>query len=160
RDHAERERWRPLLLLSRDLARAVVVFDRVSQLAQDWSAFRQDSPGHRFGNHYKRMRQQGSRAGAIVRLGLGVLLVVAGIVMLFIPGPGLLVALFGLGLLGGESKKLAGVLDRIEPVMRRWGRAAKRWWTARSMVTQDVLIAAVIVSAGVAAYGAYQWWVA
>jgi Putative transmembrane protein (PGPGW) len=128
-------------------------------IAQEWSAFRHDRPGSRFRNHYDRMRE-GSRALAIVRLVLGVLLVAAGIVMLFIPGPGLLVALFGMGLLGGQSKALAGALDRAEPAMRRAGHRAKTWWDARAMVAQDAMIAAAIVVASGAGYGAYQWFVA
>ncbi|MBA2539786.1 MAG: hypothetical protein H0V17_09145, partial [Deltaproteobacteria bacterium] len=66
-------------------------------MTSEWRSFRDDTPGERFSNHRQRMRRNGTRAGAVARIGLGVLLVAGGILLLFIPGPGLLVALFGLG---------------------------------------------------------------
>jgi hypothetical protein len=129
-------------------------------IAQQWRAFRSDSPGHRFENHYKRMREGGSRAGAILQIALGAILALAGVVLLFVPGPGLLVVLFGLGLLGGQSRALAGVLDRVEPRLRAAGRTLQRWWHARSMIAQDLLIAGAVCLLGAACYGGYCIWLA
>jgi hypothetical protein len=126
-------------------------------MTAEWRAFKDDAPGERFKHHYQRMRQTGTRAGAIARLGLGILLVLAGIVMLFVPGPGILVALFGLGLLGGESKWLASKLDRVEPAMRQGGKQVKRWWLALSRPAKAVLAAAAGLAVGFVIVTAIRW---
>lgn len=103
------------------------------------------------------MRRTGTRAGAVARIGLGVVLLLGGIALLFIPGPGLLVMLFGLGLLGGQSQHLARALDRVEPVMRRIGRRLVGVWKRRSRGVQVALVVVAAAVAGVVAYGALKW---
>jgi UPF0716 family protein affecting phage T7 exclusion len=104
----------------------------MAKLAAEWQAFRADLPGERFRHHYDRS-QQSSRPARIARALVGILLVAIGIVLLFIPGPGLLVALFGLALLSSQSHMLASALDRAEPRVRDFaGRVRarfKRWRT-------------------------------
>jgi hypothetical protein len=85
-------------------------------------------------------------------------LTLGGIALLFIPGPGLLVILFGMGLLGGQSKTLARGLDRVEPPVRRAGRRLVRGFKRRSRVTQVMLVAIAALIAAAAAYGMYAWW--
>jgi hypothetical protein len=119
-------------------------------IAQVWRAFRDDEPGQRFENHYQLMRQEGSRVGAIARLTAGVALVAAGIVMLFVPGPGILVMLFGFGLIGGESKAIASAMDRVEPALREKGRRAKRWWRFATWPARVAVIALAALGAGIA----------
>ena len=121
----------------------------MASIAQEWRTFRGDEPGQRFENHYDRMRQ-GSRVGAIARMGAGVILLLAGIAMLFIPGPGILVMLFGFGLLGGESKTIARAMDRVEPALREKGRRAKRWWRFATWPRRAVVIAIAALAAGIA----------
>jgi hypothetical protein len=127
-------------------------------IASEWRAFREDEPGARFSNHHVRMRRYGTRAGAIARIGLGVLLVAAGIVMLFAPGPGLLVALFGFGLLGGESAWLADRLDRVEPAMRRGGRALVSRWRQLGTAAQVAVVTFAVIAVTAAAYLVWRWW--
>jgi len=127
-------------------------------MASEWRSFRNDAPGERFSNHRERMRRTGTRAGAIARVGLGVLLVAGGIVLLFVPGPGLLVALFGFGLLGGQSGWLADKLDRVEPPMRRGGRVLKRKWKALAVPGKVALIAFAVIIAAAFGYVMYRWW--
>ncbi|MEJ7600606.1 MAG: PGPGW domain-containing protein [Kofleriaceae bacterium] len=100
-------------------------------------------------------RSKAVRFGA---LALGALLVAGGIVLLFIPGPGLLISVFGLGLFAGQWRGLARVLDRAEPPLRRRARAVKRWWKARSRPFQVALITVVVIAVASAAYFAWQWW--
>ncbi len=115
-------------------------------LAEEWHAFRDDSPGQRFCNHRQRMQQRG-KAVRIGALALGGLLFAAGIAMLFLPGPGILFAVFGLALFAGHSGFLASRLDRAEPPMRRRARAIKRKWSALPRPAQAALIA---IAAGLA----------
>ena len=96
-----------------------------SSLTAEWRRFRADSPGVRFYNHYERAKQA-SKAKRIVQLLIGLVLVAAGIVLCFIPGPGLLVMVFGFGLLSSMWGSLARALDRVEIwVRRRLGRGRR-----------------------------------
>jgi uncharacterized membrane protein HdeD (DUF308 family) len=96
-------------------------------LAAEWQRFRADPPGERFCNHYQRA-QDSSKAKRIAQLVGGVLLIAVGIVLCFVPGPGLLVMLFGFALLSTLSRGIARTLDRVELAMRRLGRRLKRRW--------------------------------
>lgn len=102
----------------------------MAKLAAEWHAFRADGPGERFRHHYDRS-QQNSRAARAARTLVGILLVAIGIVLLFIPGPGLLVALFGFALLSSQSHVLARALDGAETRGRRVAERVrariKRW---------------------------------
>ena len=99
----------------------------MAKLAAEWHAFRADSPGERFRHHYERS-QLTSHAARIARALVGIVLVAVGIVLLFIPGPGLLVAFFGFALLSSQSHVLASALDRAEPRVRHFaGRVRARF---------------------------------
>ena len=115
-------------------------------LAEEWHAFRDDAPGERFCNHRQRMQKRG-KAVRIGALAFGGVLFAAGIAMLFLPGPGILFAVFGLALFAGQSGFLAARLDRAEPPMRRRARAIKRRWHALPKPAKAALIA---VAAGLA----------
>lgn len=127
----------------------------LAKLESQWRAFKHDEPGHRFEHQHERMKKQGK--GLLVGAAIvGGLLVAAGIVLLFIPGPGLLVSIFGLALVG----RLARVLDRIEPPVRRAAKRAKRSWARASTPTKVALITITVALANAAASGAYRVWIA
>jgi hypothetical protein len=123
---------------------------------QEWRAFKASPPGARFVAHHHRAQEHSSRAGRIARAALGVVLFAAGLVMLVAPGPGLLFALFGLGLLATMSERLARRLDRLEARLRAGGRALRAWWDRRSLPAQLALAGTatlvVVVAAGYAAW--------
>ncbi len=96
----------------------------MAKLAAEWHSFRADLPGERFRHHYERSQHM-SHAARIARAAIGVLLVAIGIILLFIPGPGLLVGFFGLALLSSQSRALARVLDRVEPRLRAFGHRVR-----------------------------------
>lgn len=129
----------------------------MSALVQEWRQFRNDTPGERFEHHHDRMQKTGSRAGAVARLLAGIVLVTTGIVMLFIPGPGLIALLFGFGLLGGQSKMMARGLDRVEPVMRHTTKQAVRTFEDLSPPTRIALVAVAALLAAGAVYLAWRW---
>jgi hypothetical protein len=98
----------------------------MSALASEWKAFRADTPGERFCHHFERASHT-SRAAKIARLSIGIILIAIGIALLFLPGPGILIGLFGLALLSAQSKRLARGLDRAEVWIRRtWRRIRKK----------------------------------
>lgn len=103
------------------------------------------------------MQQTGSRAGALARLLVGIVLIAAGIAMLFLPGPGLIALLFGFGLVGGQSKTVARALDRVEPAMRHAGRWAARAFEQLATPARIALVAVATLLCAGAAYLAWTW---
>jgi uncharacterized membrane protein YbaN (DUF454 family) len=99
----------------------------LAEVKREWSLFRHDPPGQRFSNHRIRMRLR-PRSHSVVAMVIGFVFMAAGVVMLFIPGPGTLFILFGFALVASHSKRLAALFDRTEPKLRRLGhRIAHRW---------------------------------
>lgn len=99
-----------------------------AMMREAWKAFRGDRPGERFRNHYRRLRESGSATLRVIALLTGAVLIAGGVILLFLPGPGLLFLVFGLALFAGESRTLAGWLDRAEPPVRRRLAAIRRRW--------------------------------
>ena len=88
-------------------------------LAHAWHQFRDAEPGHRFHDEHERVR----RAPRIVRVAVslaGLALIGGGVVLLFIPGPGLLAIALGLALVAGTSRHFAHALDDAEVSWRAW----------------------------------------
>ena len=87
---------------------------------QAWRRLKGDSPGKRF-QHFHEWRQQQRRSplSRIAVIGAGLALVAVGVLMLFIPGPGLLVGALGAACLACESRQLARALDWLEVRGRR-----------------------------------------
>ncbi|MDB4956367.1 MAG: hypothetical protein JWO36_3936 [Myxococcales bacterium] len=113
----------------------------VAQLKQEWRQFLHDPPGRRFQNHRKRMQQR-SKPFSIAMTVIGGVFLFAGVVFLVIPGPGIPVILFGLGLIAGESKRLAMLLDRVEPRLRRAARTARQKWATLPRLAKAGLVIA------------------
>ncbi len=82
--------------------------------------------GTRFRAHYERMKARASLTRALIGIGSGLILLAIGLILLFLPGPGMLVALIGAALIAGESLTVARILDGIEvratALWKRWRR--------------------------------------
>jgi hypothetical protein len=101
----------------------------LERIKREWKAFAAEPPGERFERHYERKRDlEKTLVGRATWILAGVLFVLAGIVMLFTPGPGLLAIGFGLTCLSQESRRVARSCDRAEVRCRR---AWERWRTKR-----------------------------
>ena len=96
------------------LSLEITVFE---SLRDGWRKLVQQEPGLRFEQRYHGCRRPSLPRGTlrrIIMLTIGVMLTVVGILMLVLPGPGLLVMVIGLGILAEESLILARWLDRLE----------------------------------------------
>lgn len=96
--------------------------------AGGWRALWRDPPGERFQRRNRRLRGAGGGRGvlSVVRTGSGALLCVVGLVLMPLPGPGILIVLVGAALMAGESAPVARGLDRAELWLRaRLGRPAR-----------------------------------
>jgi hypothetical protein len=97
----------------------------LANLKHEWQAFKNDDPGERFQNHRKRMKRR-SRAHSIAALIAGIVLLAVGLVLCFIPGPGIPLLVFGLALVATHWRWLAEKLDAAEPRLRARGRRLKQ----------------------------------
>ena len=98
-------------------------------LPADWRELRQGAPGRRFREHHARRRTvHGALVHRLIIAG-GVMLMGLGLLLVFTPGPGLLVFAAGLAMLAAESAAAARVLDALELRLRtalRWLRGELR----------------------------------
>jgi hypothetical protein len=90
-------------------------------LSHAWHQFQHGAPGRRFVEEHERVAHR-SRAVRVGVIFLGSVLIGAGVVMLFIPGPGILAILFGLALIASTWRRLAAWLDLGEVRIRAWRR--------------------------------------
>jgi len=130
------------------MANALAVWKR------EWQQFRHDEPGERFRNHRTRMKKR-SRWHMAVAVVLGIVLLAAGVVLLFIPGPGIPLIIFGVALLGSHSKRLSTLMDRAEPALRRRAHRTLIHWKrlpagAKAGVTLGGLM--LVAAAGLGAW--------
>ncbi|GEP46312.1 PGPGW domain-containing protein [Brevifollis gellanilyticus] len=99
-----------------------------------WHEFLLSRPGRRFQDAHARHLADEQRAHGLQRwllVGLGMLLTLAGIVLLAFPGPGLLVAFCGMGLIAREFLAVARLMDRAELLLRPAFLRVRRWWRGR-----------------------------
>ena len=94
-------------------------------MRQEWRHFVSAEPGARFAGLHARKSAAGRgllRRAAWWLMGLGLML--AGFVMLFTPGPGILTLALGIACIAGESAAFARKCDRAE---MRWRARWSRW---------------------------------
>jgi hypothetical protein len=96
-------------------------------LKRRWRRLKAGQPGARFQRQYRENRE--SRKSVLQRWGsaaAGVGLILVGILLLFIPGPGLVLIAAGGAVLARESQVLARAMDWAEVRGRRLWRRVRR----------------------------------
>lgn len=83
-----------------------------------WKDFFRDRAGERFKHRYERTKNYGPLRRWLTLLGGG-LLVVVGLILMPLPGPGILIAAFGGAVMAGQSLRIARWLDAVEVGVRR-----------------------------------------
>lgn len=122
---------------------------------KSWKEFEKAPPGERFERMYRRRKTSGSPAVRVGLIAAGILLIVGGVVLLAIPGPGLLVIAFGGALLAEQFLFVARASDRLELLLRKLHRGALAFWKkASAAVRAAILASAALVAAG-ASYAVY-----
>ena len=93
------------------------------RLRHQWHTFIHDPPGRRFALRHRRM-SRASRAGgrALVVTLAAALLVLVGVPMLVLPGPGLLCLIVAAALFAERSRWAAQGMDQAELALRRAAR--------------------------------------
>ena len=122
-------------------------------IERSWRTFKEGRPGHRFHDFYEyrqKKREGRSAAWHVVPIALGTILLVGGVAIGWLPGPGGFIAVFGVALLATEFEFLARWLDRAELWVRKAWRVA---WKRRSTPERVAEVAAAAALAAGAAYG-------
>ena len=98
----------------------------IDQAKRNWQAFKRSQPGYHFQERYNRRQQTTSGPfdpKNLLYVAAGILIVVVGVLLAPIPGPGGIIAFVGLALIGSEFLPIARALD--------WGelriRGLVRW---------------------------------
>src|SRR5215207_3144765 len=98
----------------------------IARTKESWRRFKGSEPGHRFQDRYRRRqeREHGWRDPSRLFYVVGGLVLAVGSLLLgVLPGPGMLTFFVGLGMIAGEFRSVARLLDWAEV----WARvAAKR----------------------------------
>lgn len=90
------------------------------RLKQGWQDLKRGRPGCRFQDRHARRRQAArGMAGRCALVCLGLLVLLAGIVLLPLPGPGMLIVAAGAFLVAEGSHTMAKALDSLELRARR-----------------------------------------
>jgi hypothetical protein len=90
-------------------------------LKRQWCELRSAPPGRRFQERYERnrlARVQQSKVRRLVQLAIGVWLIKAGIILCFLPGPGIPLLVLGAAVLAERSLRMARALDWTEMKIR------------------------------------------
>ena len=99
------------------------------RLKHEWQMFVKSPPGRRFIDRYhRRRRHHPTSVGRALSIFLGVVFLIAGIVMLFVPGPGVVALVIGLALLAEQSQLIARFLDWLELKIRPAAHWLKSVW--------------------------------
>jgi uncharacterized protein (TIGR02611 family) len=127
-------------------------------IKQNWHEFRQSEPGHRFQEaHDRRQRKHEGHTDFMkpVLILLGAVLAIGGLVLMPAPGPGMIVVVLGLALIGSVNQTIARLLDKGELRVRALTSWAKQRWKdlpTPGKVVLGVLVAAVLAVGGYMAY--------
>jgi hypothetical protein len=120
----------------------------LAEMKQEWKLFKHDEPGHRFSHHRERMQQR-SKAINAIGLILGIALLVGGVAFCFLPGPGTVLIVFGLALVGARWARMARLMDRTEPKLRHvFHRGKRRWHAMSGKAKLSVMLGLAAVAAG------------
>ena len=88
---------------------------------QNWRRFKAGLPGRRFQQQFRlRQRFRCGAARKALLITAGTLLAAAGVFLLFVPGPGIIILLIGAVLVAQQSSLAARAFDRIEIRLRKF----------------------------------------
>ena len=124
---------------------------------QSWRHFEASKPGHRFQERYRRQESEhGWKDPRRLFYVVGGLVVAVGSLLLgVLPGPGTLIFFVGLGMIAGEFRPIARILDWAEVRARELGRWVGGVWRS-SAAGKASVVAAAAICAAVVLYAAYR----
>lgn len=119
-------------------------------MRHDWRQFADAPPGERFQRRYARRRD--AHHGVVRKtfyLGVGSIAMLAGVVLMLIPGPGVVVFAIGAGIAAQQSLLVARSLDWLDVKIHAMIRYAAEWWRRASLAARMMLAALPLLAIGV-----------
>jgi len=130
----------------------------LEKLKRSWQRFKAESPGQRFQQQFRRRRQSGhTPLQKALFIAGGILLMAVGVFFFFIPGPGLVIVLFGAVLVAQHSLMAARVLDWTEIQVRPLLTWILRAWRGFSPALKFLLVFLALVAVGAVGFGALKF---
>ncbi len=125
---------------------------------QTWRRFKAGNPGQRFQREFRRRHSAGRSPiqKALLIVG-GLLLMAAGFLLLFIPGPGLVFLFVGGFLIAQQSLVAARVLDWSEIRLRKLLAWSLRAWRRSSTTLKALLVVVAVVVLGAVGLGVFKF---
>ena len=125
---------------------------------QTWRRFKAGNPGQRFQQEFRRRHSAGRSPiqKALLIVG-GLLLMAAGFLLLFIPGPGLVFLFVGGFLIAQQSLVAARVLDWSEIRLRKLLAWSLRAWRRSSTALKLLLVVVAVVVLGAVGLGVFKF---
>jgi uncharacterized protein (TIGR02611 family) len=130
------------------------------RLRKNWHELERSAPGKRFQERYARRRHASGGRRDIhtwLNIGLGSVIMLAGLLMIPAPGPGWLVTFLGFGLLGSEFAPIARALDWIELRLRRFAQWAQALWRKLPLGAKALLILLAALLLAALGYWLLRW---
>jgi uncharacterized protein (TIGR02611 family) len=125
-------------------------------MRKHWKELAHGQPGRRFQDRHRRKHEAGHDPHRALKLGAGIVLVIVGLVLLLVPGPGSVLILVGAAFLAEESLILSRGLDRLEVRLRKLAAFASTRWRRASTAAKSSLILVVVALAGGVAWAGYS----
>ena len=123
-----------------------------------WEEMKDDPPGQRFQHLYHRRQEESERRGRALHYLLVIGLVAVGVVLIFIPGPAVVLFAFAGALLAEDSLRIAKGLDWTEVKIRALVEWAERIWKRAGTAARAGIVLVAVGLAGAGAYGLYWLW--
>ena len=129
----------------------------IGRTKESWRRFKASKPGHRFQERYRR-RQESEHGwrdpSKLLYVVVGLIIAVGSLVLGVLPGPGTLTFFVGLGMIAGEFRPVARLLDWAEVRVRKLGRWVGDIWRS-SAIGKILVVSVAAICVAVLFYGAY-----
>jgi uncharacterized protein (TIGR02611 family) len=123
----------------------------IGRMKESWRLFKASKPGHRFQERYRRRQrsEHGWRDPRKLFYVIGGLIIALGSVVFgVLPGPGTLTFFLGLGMIAGEFRPIARLLDWAEVRVRKLAQWVRGIWRSSALGKALVVsVAAICVAA-------------
>lgn len=129
-------------------------------IIKQWRLLRSSPPGKRFQKVYEQRSEERGEKGEgrkSLLMALAIILAVAGVAFLPLPGPGSIVLLAALAVLARESLWVARLLDMADRKRHLWMQAMKRRWKACGRRERAAVVVAAVILMALGLAGA-AWW--
>jgi hypothetical protein len=129
----------------------------IGKTKESWRRFEASRPGHRFQDRYRRRQEieHGWRdPKKLFYVGGGLIIALGSLAFGVLPGPGTLTFFIGLGMIAGEFRPVARLLDWAEVRARELGRWVRDVWRS-SAVGKVLVVSASAICVAAVLYVAY-----